>query len=68
MMILICVLWYLSGCLLFAYWLTNKHSLYTSDIPFMLFFGLLGPTMLLFGWMVFGGGKNDTVIFKRRNP
>ena len=47
----LCV-WYVTGCLSFAYWWTRQYKLTRFEMPVMVLAGFSGPVAFLLGYVI----------------
>lgn len=65
MLILLFILWFLTGACSFIYWWTKTFNFTTSDLPLALLSGLMGPISFLIGFKIHGS-HNPAIILKKR--
>jgi len=67
LMIILLVLWYLSGVASFIFWHTKNWDLMVEELPLVFMAGIGGPLIFLVGWYNFGyDPKPPKVLIRRR--
>ena len=66
--LILTILWWLSGSFSFIYWWTKEFDLETGDIMKAVAMGLLGPLAFPAGWLIHGGdkGREGRVLIRKR--
>jgi hypothetical protein len=67
-LILLLLLWYISGVVSFIYWWTKDYDFEVRGIPVAVFSGLAGPISFIIGAAIHNDSKSSSkIIIKKRN-
>jgi len=66
--ILLILLWFITGCGSFWFWWTKVRDLTLEELPIMFLCGFTGPFSFLIGWAIHGTRSyRGKVVFKQRH-
>lgn len=66
LMVLLCILWYISGVASFVYWWTKDYDFSASEILLAALSGGYGPIAFIIGYTIHGTNTDKKVLLKRR--
>ena len=64
--IILCMVYYVSGISGFIYWWTTDYDLDLIKFLFSFYLGLAGPFTWLAGWCIHGKPISKTIIIKKK--
>lgn len=67
LLIVACVIWYISGVASFIYFWTTDHDFTSNEVGLALCIGILGPIAIMVGREIHGKGTNVIISKRDRN-